>query len=159
MDRAGRTASLSARELQIARAYTAGGSYRDIAAQLFIAPSTVRTHLSRIYRKLEVSSKLELMRILEAPGDVDEVHVPPGDTPVPIARNEHSGKTFAEVGIDRDAPSGLTEETLKELGVPLGEGLVTEVAQVGDLGTADANKEYRVVTALYCATAEGTDRS
>jgi DNA-binding CsgD family transcriptional regulator/GAF domain-containing protein len=51
---------LSPRERQIADRYAAGCSYQEIAADLHIAPSTVRTHLATIYRKLEVSSKLEL---------------------------------------------------------------------------------------------------
>ena len=51
---------LSAREIEIASAYAQGGTYQTIAAQLGIAPSTVRTHLATIYRKLEVSSKLDL---------------------------------------------------------------------------------------------------
>ena len=51
---------LSPREQQIAERYAAGCSYQEIAADLHIAPSTVRTHLATIYRKLEVSSKVEL---------------------------------------------------------------------------------------------------
>ena len=51
---------LSPREQQIAEHYAAGCSYQEIAADLHIAPSTVRTHLATIYRKLEVSSKVEL---------------------------------------------------------------------------------------------------
>lgn len=51
---------LSPREQQIAERYAAGCSYQKIAADLHIAPSTVRTHLATIYRKLEVSSKIEL---------------------------------------------------------------------------------------------------
>lgn len=57
--------NLSARERQIAEAYSAGQSYRQIAEQLFIAPATVRTHLGTIYRKLGVSTKIELLRTLE----------------------------------------------------------------------------------------------
>ncbi len=53
-------ADLSPREQQIAERYAAGCSYQEIAAELHIAPSTVRTHLATIYRKLELSSKLEL---------------------------------------------------------------------------------------------------
>jgi len=56
---------LSARERQIAEAYAGGQSYRQIAERLFIAPTTVRTHLSTIYRKLGVSTKIELLRALE----------------------------------------------------------------------------------------------
>ena len=54
------TNDLSPREQQIAESYAAGCSYQEIAADLHIAPSTVRTHLATIYRKLEVSSKVEL---------------------------------------------------------------------------------------------------
>ena len=56
---------ISSRELQVARAYTRGKTYREIAEELHIAPATVRTHINNIYRKLEVSSKIELLhRIL-----------------------------------------------------------------------------------------------
>lgn len=56
---------LSPRELEIARDYAQGRTYHAIAERLHIAPSTVRTHLAAIYRKLEVSSKLELHARLE----------------------------------------------------------------------------------------------
>ena len=59
---------LSARERQIAEAYAAGRSYREIAERLFIAPTTVRTHLGTIYRKLGVSTKIELLSTLERNG-------------------------------------------------------------------------------------------
>ncbi len=57
-----REEELSRRELEIARAFAEGASYRAIAERLFIAPATVRTHLTAIYRKLGVSSKIELAR-------------------------------------------------------------------------------------------------
>jgi len=56
---------LSPRELEIARTYASGDNYHQIAEGLSIAPSTVRTHLTTIYRKLSVSSKLELHKMLE----------------------------------------------------------------------------------------------
>ena len=65
MKRAAKQNVLSRREFEIARAYAAGGSYRDIAERLFISPSTVRTHLSTIYRKLGVSTKIELAKALQ----------------------------------------------------------------------------------------------
>lgn len=58
---------LSPRERQIAEAYAGGATYQQIAESLCLAPSTVRTHLAAIYRKLEVSSKLELMARLDGP--------------------------------------------------------------------------------------------
>jgi len=61
---------LSPREIEIASAYAQGDTYQAIAERLGIAPSTVRTHLATIYRKLEVSSKLELhARLSGAPPD------------------------------------------------------------------------------------------
>ncbi|MEO1139122.1 MAG: LuxR C-terminal-related transcriptional regulator [Pseudomonadota bacterium] len=55
---------LSGREQEIADAYAGGESYQQIADRLCLAPSTVRTHLSTIYRKLDVSSKVELLKTL-----------------------------------------------------------------------------------------------
>lgn len=54
------TSILTTREHQIAADYAQGESYQQIAHRLCLAPSTVRTHLATIYRKLGVSSKLEL---------------------------------------------------------------------------------------------------
>jgi len=51
---------LSSREEEIAKAFSDGESYNQIADRLCIAPSTVRTHLTTVYRKLGVSSKLAL---------------------------------------------------------------------------------------------------
>ena len=56
---------LTPREREIAKAYANGDNYHRIAERLFIAPSTVRTHLATIYRKIGVSSKLELHKVLE----------------------------------------------------------------------------------------------
>ncbi len=56
--------TLTPREREIAQAYANGDNYHRIAERLFIAPSTVRTHLASIYRKLGVSSKLELHKVL-----------------------------------------------------------------------------------------------
>lgn len=52
--------SLSQREMQIARSFTEGNSYKEIASILAISPATVRTHISTIYLKTQVNSKIEL---------------------------------------------------------------------------------------------------
>lgn len=57
--------TLSTREQEIAEAFSGGESYNQIADRLCIAPATVRTHLSTVYRKLGVSSKLELHKHIE----------------------------------------------------------------------------------------------
>lgn len=54
--------SLTAREREVARLAATGLSAREIAVRLFLSERTVETHLSRIYAKLGVSSKVELVR-------------------------------------------------------------------------------------------------
>ncbi|MGB5558332.1 MAG: LuxR C-terminal-related transcriptional regulator [Paracoccaceae bacterium] len=66
---ASETEHLSPRELEIASAFSGGENYTQIADRLCIAPSTVRTHLATIYRKLGVTSKLELHKHFETPPD------------------------------------------------------------------------------------------
>ncbi|TIU63511.1 MAG: helix-turn-helix transcriptional regulator, partial [Mesorhizobium sp.] len=46
--------ALSDRERAVAERFAAGMTYREIGEALFIAPSTVRTHLAAIYEKLGV---------------------------------------------------------------------------------------------------------
>ena len=55
---------LSPREREIARRFSAGQSYKEIARDLSIAPATARHHLREIYGKLEVSDKATLARTL-----------------------------------------------------------------------------------------------
>jgi TolB-like protein/Tfp pilus assembly protein PilF len=54
---------LSQRERMVAAKFADGMTYREIGEALFIAPSTVRTHLSAIYQKLGVSSKVGLAKL------------------------------------------------------------------------------------------------
>jgi len=49
---------LSAREQEVLRQLAAGLDHQRIAANLFIAPATVRKHLENLYRKLEVDNKV-----------------------------------------------------------------------------------------------------
>ncbi|WP_235857793.1 LuxR C-terminal-related transcriptional regulator [Marimonas lutisalis] len=65
------TSPLSPRERQIAEAFAGGETYQQIAGRLNLAPSTVRTHLATIYRKLGVSTKLDLRKWIEASSPVD----------------------------------------------------------------------------------------
>jgi DNA-binding CsgD family transcriptional regulator len=55
---------LTAREREIAAAFSAGDTYRQIGERLAIAPNTVRRHLANIYAKLGISSKVELDRMV-----------------------------------------------------------------------------------------------
>jgi DNA-binding CsgD family transcriptional regulator/tetratricopeptide (TPR) repeat protein len=63
---------LSARELEVARLVATGLSNAEVAAELFISPRTVTTHLDRIYSRLGLSSRVALTRYLADSGLLDE---------------------------------------------------------------------------------------
>ncbi|GLR19563.1 response regulator transcription factor [Portibacter lacus] len=50
---------LTGRQLEILKMIVEGKSYRNIAAELFISPETVRSHIKNIYKSLHVNNKAE----------------------------------------------------------------------------------------------------
>ena len=61
-------ASLTGRELQVARLVVDRKTNPEIAAELFLSIKTIETHLRNIFAKLGVSSRVELARAVERAG-------------------------------------------------------------------------------------------
>lgn len=58
-------ARLSPRELEVARQFGFGKSYKVIALETQLAPATVRNVLQKAYRKLQIDNKAALARLLQ----------------------------------------------------------------------------------------------
>lgn len=57
---------LTPQERQVASMVIGGASNKEIAGRMYLSPKTIETHLSRVYRKLDVRSRQELtVRALE----------------------------------------------------------------------------------------------
>ena len=57
--------TLTERELEVARLVMDRLTNAQIAAELFLSPKTVETHIRHLFQKLEVSSRVEVARVVE----------------------------------------------------------------------------------------------
>ena len=77
--------ALTASELRVARLAAAGKSNREIAQELFITTKTASAHLSRAYRKLDVTRRSQLAEALVSKTPAAGRHGPPGPPKAPIS--------------------------------------------------------------------------
>jgi DNA-binding CsgD family transcriptional regulator len=63
--------ALTPQELQIARTVASGKNNGEVSAALFVSRKTVEAHLTRIYRKLGIHSRVELTRVMLVGGIAD----------------------------------------------------------------------------------------
>ena len=61
-----RSSSLTPQEYRVAIAVANGATSREAAASLFLSPRTVEYHLAKIYRKLGLRSRSDLVRRVAA---------------------------------------------------------------------------------------------
>ena len=57
---------LTLREVEVARLYGHGQSYKEIGVRLDVSPATVRNFVARIYTKLAINNKAALTKMLDA---------------------------------------------------------------------------------------------
>ena len=61
--------TLTAREAEIAALVTDRRTNPEIASELFLSVKTIETHMRNIFRKLDVSSRVEVARVMERERD------------------------------------------------------------------------------------------
>lgn len=64
----GRHLGLSEREAEVLALLMNGDSNRNLAKKLFISENTVKSHLKRIYRRLDVSNRTQAGRVAQSAG-------------------------------------------------------------------------------------------
>ena len=73
-DAAIRTLGITPRELAVLEALASGGSNREIGDQLGVSANTIKTHIARLYDKLDVSGRVAAieqarqLRLIPTPG-------------------------------------------------------------------------------------------
>src|SRR5262249_17899680 len=92
-------AQLTPQELQVAEFASQGLSNKEIGAQLFLSPRTVEYHLRKVYVKLGIASRTELIRL-----DREEVRVEPQVRQLAFGRSTDDLIDAAELAVELEHP-------------------------------------------------------
>ncbi len=96
---------LTERELEVARLVVDRKTNAQIAAELFLSPKTVETHIRHLFQKLEVSSRVEVARVVERADREPSTRIRVRDQGlVPMFRGAIDGKL---AGSNQPDPKGI----------------------------------------------------
>ena len=132
--------ALSERERAVAEKFATGLTYREIGKALFIAPSTVRTHLTSIYQKLGVHSKIDLVR--RFPGRLPEEKRSPVLAVLPF-------KSHSDDAQWTRLANGLSVDITIDLARLSGMSVIASHTMSALVGRADAVSAARELNADY----------
>ena len=119
---------LTERELQIVQSLATGASNKEIAAQWFLSPNTVKVHLRNIFTKLDVQTRTEATMIAVRNGWVAVGDAIGDGANLPLAETGHNPEVSR-------VPSTATDVDIASTPVDRGEatdsvtGIVSEVAE------------------------------
>lgn len=104
---------LTERELEIVRLLGTGAGNKEIAAQLFLSPNTVKVHLRNIFTKLEAQSRTEVTMIAVRNGWIALEQAASADGAVALPENHISTSETASPNTpapDNSTPITITKE-------------------------------------------------
>lgn len=142
---------LTERELEVVRLLSTGASNKEIAAQLYLSPNTVKVHLRNIFTKLEAQTRVEVTMIAVRNGWVGPAAEPAGQPS--LTPTDTSAAQAAFHSPSAPAPSAITTA---EVELRADAALASSAQHPASAPTADASQRS---TPIETASAAPTDET